>query len=85
MKPAASRMIRVAEYQQDVGEGTYEDRQKEAGLNEDENTLQKIFREKKLQVEHGVLAVSVISEERGLLAVALSSRKVGVAFASSAP
>ncbi len=53
-------MISVAEYQQDVGEGTYEDRQKEAGLNEDENTTKKIFRKKKLQVEHGVLAVSVI-------------------------
>ena len=37
-----------------LSEGTYEDRQKEAGLNEDENTPQKIFREKKLQVEHGV-------------------------------
>jgi hypothetical protein len=41
-------MIGVAEYQQDVSQGTYKDRQKEAGLNEDEDTPKKVFREKKL-------------------------------------
>jgi hypothetical protein len=48
MKPAAGRMVRVAEYQQGISQGTYKDRQKEAGLNEDEDTPEKIFREKKL-------------------------------------
>lgn len=48
MKPAAGRMVRVAEYQQGISQGTYKDRQKEAGLNEDEDTPKKIFREKKL-------------------------------------
>ena len=50
-------MIGLAEYQQDVSQGTYEDRQNQAGLNEDEDAPKKILREEKLQVKHGGVAL----------------------------